>query len=155
MARPKGYKFKFKIDRTTKFTPDTLNKLEEGAAHRLSDKGTSAHAKISRDTFYRWLKEIPGLSDRLDDLRELPITRSKRNIVSRLDSDVNVAFKYLEKEKPDEYGERLNVKDMDTSTDSEEEGIRLKHKKAYLDDIKANIHRRAREEHENKKREAA
>lgn len=121
MARPKGYKFKYRNpNRITKFTPDTVQKLEEAAGVRLNVKSMCAYAGVSRDTYYRWMKENPSLSDRLDDLRENPIMKAKRTIVSHLD-DVNVAFRYLEKESPEEYGETLSLKhsgEVNTSIDT-------------------------------------
>ena len=110
MARPKlDYNKIFKFKRETKFTPDTLRKLEEASSTRLSVRGICAHANIHHSTYYDWMKKVKGLSDRLDDLRENPITLSKRTIISKLSTDASVAFRYLEKEAPDEYGERLKL----------------------------------------------
>ena len=109
MARQYESKYKFTYRRTNKLTPDTIKKLEEAAGARLSDKSSCSYAGISRDTFYRWLKQVPGLADRLDDLKENPIIRAKRRIVSQIDNDTNVAFRYLEKEDPEEYGEKLKL----------------------------------------------
>ncbi len=141
MARPKGFKLIFKSDKTTKFTADTLKKLEEASSVRLSIKSVCAYAGISRDTYYRWMKDIKGLSDRLEDLREHPIMKAKRTIVSKLD-DVTVAFRYLEKEEPEEYGERLKLEHSGeviggTAEPEDAEAIKLFH-----DTLKENMRKR-------------
>lgn len=110
MARQHESKYKFTYRRTTKLTPDTIRKLEEAAGVRLNVSESCAYAGISRDTYYDWMKRVTGLSDRLDDLRENPIIRAKRRIISQLDNDTNVSFRFLEKEKPEEYGETLKLK---------------------------------------------
>ena len=135
MARPKGYKFQFKLDRITKFTPDTLQKLEESAAYRLDIKASCAYANISRETYYRWIKEIKGLSDRLDDLRETPIMKAKRTIINGL-NEVGTAFRYLEKEKPEDYAERLKIEHIGDELHEEDEVIRLEYKQRLLENIK-------------------
>lgn len=109
MARQRESKYKFTYRRTNKLTPDTIRKLEEAAGVRLDVKASCAYAGISRDTYYQWMKKVKGLADRLDDLRQNPIIRAKRRIISQLDNDTNVAFRFLEKESPEEYGEKLKL----------------------------------------------
>lgn len=110
MARPRLKPIHYPVsNRVTKFSPDTLKKLEEASAVRLNVKSACAYAGISRETYYRWMKDIPNLSDRLDDLRENPIIRAKKTIIGKLDTDVNVAFKFLEKETPEDYGEKVMI----------------------------------------------
>ena len=132
MARQHESKYKFTYRRTTKLTPDTIRKLEEAAGVRLNVSESCAYAGISRDTYYDWMKRVTGLSDRLDDLRENPIIRAKRRIINQLDNDTNVSFRFLEKEKPEDYGERLKIEHSGQITqnsdfDPEVEALRLEY----------------------------
>lgn len=110
MARPNKHKKHYKyVGRPTKLSDEVVRKLEEAATIRATIPELCYYAGISRDTYYRWMKENPELSDRLDDLRQNPLLRARRTIIGRLDTDVNVAFRFLEKEKPEEYGEKIKI----------------------------------------------
>jgi hypothetical protein len=62
------------------------------------------YAGISRDTYYRWIAEMPELSDRFELLRQKPILRARETIAANLSKDVNLAWKYLERKLPEEFG---------------------------------------------------
>lgn len=109
MARQRESKYKFTYRHTNKLTPDTIRKLEEAAGVRLNVTESCAYAGISRFTYYEWMKKVKGLSNKLEDLRANPLIRAKRRIVSQLDNDTGTAFRYLEKESPEEYGEKLKL----------------------------------------------
>ena len=155
MARQYESKYKFTYRRTNKLTPDTIKKLEEAAGVRLNDKESCAYAGISRDTYYDWIKRVPGLADRLDDLRTNPLIRAKRRITSQLDTDTHTAFRYLEKQDPEEYGEKVKLEHSGEMTQRTDDGIHPEDQEAYEDYLRKrreNRHRRADEE-ENKKNE--
>lgn len=146
MARQHESKYKFTYKRTNKLTPDTIRKLEEAAGVRLNVRESCAYAGIHPDTYYDWMKRVTGLSDRLADLRENPIIRAKRKILSHVDTDVHVAFRYLEKESPDDYGERLKLEHSGAIVNTgdafaEDEVLRLE----YKIKLQENIRRRAKE----------
>ena len=153
MARQYESKYKFTYRRTNKLTPDTIRKLEEAASFRLNVTESCAHANISRDTYYEWMKKVPGLSDRLDDLRTNPTIRAKRRIVSQIDNDTNTAFRYLEKESPEEYGEKVKLEHSGEMTQRLDDGMHPEDKEAYEEYLrkrKENRHRRADEEEKKK-----
>ena len=54
-------------------------------------------------------EKVTGLSDRLADLRANPLIRAKQRIVSQVGADTHTAFRFLEKESPEEYGEKLKL----------------------------------------------
>ncbi len=151
MARPTKHQFRYKyVGRTSKLTPEVVTKLEEASAVRSSIKEACFYAGISKQTYFRWMKENPELSDRLEDLRQKPFLHARRTIISRLD-DVNVAFKFLEKEKPDEYGERLNMQHsveiaQGGALHPEDDALRIE----FRERLRANIRKRW----ENKEQQA-
>lgn len=140
MARQHESKYKFTYRRTNKLSPDTIRKLEEAAGVRLNITESCAYAGIHRDTYYDWMKKVTGLSDKLEDLRANPLIRAKRRIVSQLDIDTGTAFKYLEKENPDEYSEFLRIKHSgeiaNSDTHPEDEELRLLFKSKLQDNIR-------------------
>jgi len=143
MATPSKKEEMYKyIGRPTKLTPESVRKLEEAAAVRATVRESCFYAGISADTYYKWMKESPELLERLEDLRQKPFLVARKTIIDSL-NDVNVAFRFLEKEKPEEYGDRIkvehsgNVQQGDT-IHPDDEALRLEFKTKLL----ANIRRR-------------
>ena len=83
-GRPKiKYRYVYS-NRQTKLTEECVRKLEDAASVQADVKQRCFYAGISRDTYYRWIKENPDLSDRLDDLYErLPLV-ARQNIAQRI-----------------------------------------------------------------------
>src|SRR3990167_5466658 len=150
MATKRKFKYRYRyVGRTSKLNEEMVRKLEEAAAVRATIQELCFYAGISKDTYYRWIKESPELNDRLEDLRQKPFLKARQTIISRLD-DVNVAFKFMEKEKPDEYGERLNVKDIPSQSP---DGIHPEDqllREEFKSKLKENIKKRWAEKEKNK-----
>lgn len=142
MARPKkdkAYRYRY-VGRTSKMTPEVVSKLEQAAAVRATISESCFYAGISRETYYQWIKQNPELSDRLDDLRQQPFLKARQTIVSRLD-DPNIAFRFMEKEKPEDYAERIKVEHSGAVSDAgsaypEDEKLRLEYKGKLLENIR-------------------
>ena len=94
--------------RPRKDSEETIRKLEEGAALDCDVDEMCALANISRDTYYRWIKENPKLSDRLDKLRQEPFLKARRTIVEGL-SSYNNAMDYMKRKKKKEFGDNIDV----------------------------------------------
>jgi hypothetical protein len=56
-----------------------------------------AHAEISRAAFYRYIEDKEELRDRFELLRQKPILRAKATLYKALETDPNLALRYLEK----------------------------------------------------------
>jgi len=95
-----------------KLTEDTIRKLEEAFAIDASVKEACYYADISTDTYYRWIKEFPELSDKLERLREKPVLKARQTVVKSLDNP-DYAFKYLERKKKDEFSPRHELTGKD------------------------------------------
>ena len=96
------------VGRPTKFTEETRKKIEEATALDASIEEVCYYADISKDTYYRWLKENPEFSDRLDTLRQRPILKARKTIDDAL-GDPSFAFRYLEKKRRKEFGNNLDI----------------------------------------------
>lgn len=82
----------------------TVVKLEWAFGTGSSVSEACIFAGISRDTYYRWSKEYPELSDRFELLKQRPILLARQTVVENLKKDVKLAFKYLERKVPEEFG---------------------------------------------------
>lgn len=111
MARPTKNNPKGE-QKSPKLTPETIRKLEEAFAIDASVKEACYYADISTDTYYRWIKEFPELSDKLERLREKPILKARQTVVKSLDNP-DYAFKYLERKKKDEFSPRQELTGKD------------------------------------------
>lgn len=108
--------------RPTKLTAEVVRKLEHAAAHQFSISETCFYAGIVRDTYYRWIEEFPELSDRLEELRQQPFVTARETIVGKL-KDVNVAFKFMEKVKPEEFADTFKMQHEDSLTPEEDKKL--------------------------------
>ena len=112
MARPTKKNPEGK-QKSPKLTEDTIRKLEEAFSIDASVKEACYYADISTDTFYRWIKEYPKLSYKLERLREKPVLKARQTVVKSLDNP-DYAFKYLERKKEkDEFSPRQELTGKD------------------------------------------
>lgn len=108
-----------------KFTESTIRKLEEAFAIDASVKEACYYADISTDTYYRWIKEYPELSYKLERLREKPVLKARQTVVKSLDQP-DYAFKYLEKKRKDEFGNSASLEIRDrTEIDKHRESLKF------------------------------
>jgi hypothetical protein len=94
--------------RPTKFTDEVVQKLEEAFSLGSSVEEACFLANISRATFYNWQKENKELFDRFEELKQNPILKARRSVVSGL-NDPEFALKYLSKKKRDEFGDNIDI----------------------------------------------
>ena len=87
----------------SKLTDETIRKLEEAFALDASILEACYYADISHDTYHRWIKEYPQLSDRFNRLREKPCLLARQSVIKAFKSDSNLALKYLERKKKEEF----------------------------------------------------
>lgn len=111
MARPTKKNPEGK-QKSPKLTEDTIRKLEEAFSIDASVKEACYYADISTDTYYRWIKEYPELSYKLERLREKPVLKARQTVVKSLDQP-DYAFKYLERKKKDEFSLRSELTGKD------------------------------------------
>lgn len=85
-----------------------------------------AYAGISVDQ-YKYFKEIhPEFSAIKDQCKQLPTLRARKTVVNSLDSDKDMAFKYLERKKPNEFSNKPDMTISDIPSGFAVEIIRKK-----------------------------
>lgn len=140
MARPTKHEFRYKhVGRSSKLTPEIILKLEQCASIRATPKEICFYANINESTYYRWLQENPDLKERLEDLRQKAFVIARTTIVNGLDK-VDTAFKFLEKEKPEEYGDKLKIEHSgsvgnDDISHPEDEELRKEYKQKLVENL--------------------
>lgn len=89
--------------RPTKRSTELVNKLEYAFSLGCSVTEACLYADISRETYYKWCKEDPKLSDRLEELKEMPILIARDTVIKGIKRDPELALKFLERRKKDEF----------------------------------------------------
>jgi len=74
-----------------------------------TDKEACAYAGISIDQLKYFNKLHPNFSTIKDTCKQLPCLKARKTINDNLSTDVNIAFKYMEKKRTGEFGNRLDL----------------------------------------------
>lgn len=96
-AKRKGY---CTCGRNTKMTEKTLKKLERGFMLGLSDEKSCKYAEISTTTLYNYQKQNPEFKEKKDWLKETPDIIAKETVIKSLETDLNSAWKWVERRDP-------------------------------------------------------
>jgi len=102
-------KLKSKAGRKPKINEKIVTKLKYAASIDCSVSEMCFYADISRQTYYRWIKEDKKLSDRLEALRNKPVLTARKVVNKRIKKDPDFAFKYLERKKSAEFGQKQKL----------------------------------------------
>lgn len=88
-----------------KKTPTTLAKLYEAAALDATVEEMCYFANISKDTYYRWIKEDKELSDEIDRLRESLVFKARTTVQAEIHKPETAKW-YLERKRKGEFSTR-------------------------------------------------
>lgn len=89
--------------RKSVFTENNLRKLEEAFSLGAKNTDACAHADISEAAFYAFCKEHPEKKERFERLKTKPILKALNTLNRGIESDPDLALKYLERKRKDEY----------------------------------------------------
>lgn len=78
-----------------------LHKLEEVFALGGSDAEACLYANISTSTLYNYQKDNPDFLERKNELKQTPILLARQTVVKSLKTDINSAWKMVERKDPD------------------------------------------------------
>lgn len=96
-------------------TPETIQKLEEVFALGGTDLEACHYADISKSTLYNYQEENPDFVERKEKLKEMPVLKARKTIVTALDTP-QYALEYLKRKKKDEFSERSEHTGADGSS---------------------------------------
>lgn len=97
-----------------------LNKLYDAWKMGCDTRESAYIAGVSYPELMLWLKDYPELKEIYESVRTHPRTLAKRNVIRRLSNDPTAEFslKYLEKVKPEEFGGKgavININNTNVS----------------------------------------
>lgn len=102
MAHPGG--------RPTVMTKDVIAKLEQAFAIGCTDLEACLFAGVSKDALYYYQHKNPKFTERKEQLKETPILKARTSVVNKLEADAELALKFLERKKKDEFSPRVEKK---------------------------------------------
>lgn len=94
------------VGRPTVMTQEVLDKLEYAFSIGCTDEEACIYADISPATLYNYQKDNPKFLERKELLKQTPILRARETVVKSLNSP-DMAFRYLERKKKDEFAVRV------------------------------------------------
>lgn len=104
------------VGRPTVMTPQIIALLEEAFSWGCSDIEACLHANIGKTALYEYQKDHPEFTERKEELKENPILKARKSVVNALDDDSELALKYLERRKKDEFSTRAELDHAHTFT---------------------------------------
>ena len=111
--------------RPTVVNDEVLLKLEEAFALGCTDLEACFYADIGTSTLYKYQEKNPEFAERKAALKEKPVLQARQSVISNMKEDGNLALKYLERKKKDEFSLKSEV-DLNanhTVTDISEEEL--------------------------------
>lgn len=87
---------------------EDVAKLEQAFAIGANVKEALNYAKISRDSYYRFLKKNPEFRNRFEELRTGPILKALQTLYNNLDEPETAKW-LLERRRKDEYSTRQEL----------------------------------------------
>jgi hypothetical protein len=102
---------KIKDGRPTIRSEAIVTKLESVLKIGSSDTAACSYAGISRETFYRWIKEDEDFCDRIENARNYAILAARHVVVTSIIEDKNLDTSkwYIEKHDAKQQGNQQNT----------------------------------------------
>ena len=113
--------------RPSVITPTVVKSLTEAFHIGATVEEACRHARISKPTYYKTLRQNEGFSNEMETAQDFVILMAKKVVVDAIrKGDVRIAFRYLERKKSDEFGEHplVSVGATEPSIDYLSEGRR-------------------------------
>jgi hypothetical protein len=93
----------------SKFSDETVRKLEDAFLMDCTVEEACLNADITQDTYYRWIKENPKLSERFERLRNNPYLIARKTIIEGIKENPELALKYMERKKKNEFSTKSEM----------------------------------------------
>lgn len=101
---------KKKAGRTSKYSETIVSKLELAFKNDFNVSQACDYANISRDTYYKWLEEKKGFSDRMEAAKSNLIRTAKINLARAVrKGDLDTSKWVLERRAKEEYSQRQDL----------------------------------------------
>jgi len=90
-------------------TQSVVNKLETAFALGCTDIEACVYSGISKQTLYNYQAKHEKFLDRKELLKQTPILLARTSVVQNLKKDPNLALKFLERKKKDEFAPKSTL----------------------------------------------
>lgn len=101
------------MGRPTVMTPECIAKLEEAFAWGCTDREACLWAGIAVSTLQLYQDTHPEFIERKEALKDTPIMDSRATVARAVRRDPDMAMKYLERKKKDEFSLRQEMTGKD------------------------------------------
>jgi hypothetical protein len=91
------------MPRPSVMTEEVVRKLTEASKLDVSVEEACLYAGISKDTYYRKLKEDDEFSDEMERARMYATMTARLCVVRAIATDPHLAFRYLERKRREEF----------------------------------------------------
>lgn len=105
------------MPRPTIITPEVVAKLTEAFKLDVTVEEACQYAGISKDTYYRKLKEDEEFSDEMERARMYVTMLARRSVITHMEKDGNLALKYLERKRRKEFSLQYRQPPQETHID--------------------------------------
>ena len=95
--------------RPTKMTLETIKKLEEAFSLDCTVDEACFYAWISHVTYHAFINKNKEYLNRFKALKNRPVLLARQSVVKNMQADWNLALKYLERKRKDEFSPRQEV----------------------------------------------
>jgi hypothetical protein len=95
--------------RPTVFTEQLLQKLEEAFLLGCTDEEACLFADIAPSSLYNYQKDRPEFLERKNVLKNNPVLKARTEVVNGFKGNPDLALKFLERKKKDEFSLRTEL----------------------------------------------
>lgn len=99
---------------------ESLKKLEEAFLLDCTIWEACFCADISERTYYNRVDSNPDLLQRFEALRQNPVYKARKTVIQALEKDPDIALKYLERKRKNEFSTRSEVENTFVSIKEED-----------------------------------
>ncbi len=97
------------VGRPSVVTDEVLRLLEMAFAIGATDEEACAFAEIGTTSLYEYQLRNPEFAERKERLKLRPILKARAKVDAALERDAELAFKFLERKRRDEFAPRLEM----------------------------------------------
>lgn len=94
--------------RPTVINKSVIDKLEQAFALGCTDLEATLLANIAPATLYNYQERHPMFLERKEQLKSSPILKARQAVIKSFSANPNLALKYLERKKKDEFSIRID-----------------------------------------------
>ena len=100
-----------------------VSKLEHAFSIGCPTREACSFAGISHEAFYNFVEKYPEFNDRFNSLKDKPILAARDTVAKAIKVNPEMAFRYLERKRPKEFGGSLKLTDGDGKPLKTEGGV--------------------------------